>query len=315
MKIKILSFILLIISLFCFTVSPIVISQSSSWITSIQVYDITTASKVLNSSQLIAGDTYNVTITISIPFTNPSNTFYITLNPSLERYGAQFWYILTPNYQGYNAKTFQPTNYTISFIQYSGSLVLSAVFTIPSNFTDIGSINGVILQKPQQLNIIVITVGQSNVGQYTATIVSQEILEYYTLYSKAVSLIQSGEISPQYKPLVESILNNSSALYSQGLVSQAISELQLINPSYYPSPPSNLLLYATIGVAVMLAVIAAFGFIMYFRTKGYYEDLDNTRKDIIKELSSIKVVAARYDKNLAEEIEKLINTLNKGRSK
>jgi hypothetical protein len=65
----------------------------------------------------------------------------------------------------------------------------------------------------------------------------------------------------------------------------------------------------------VLAVIAVFGFIMYFRTKGDYEDLDNTRKDIIKELSSIKVVAARYDKNLAEEIEKLINTLNKGRSK
>jgi len=46
---------------------------------------------------------------------------------------------------------------------------------------------------------------------------------------------------------------------------------------------------------------------MYFRTKGDYEELDNTRKDIIKELSSIKVVAARYDKNLAEEIESVDN--------
>ncbi|WP_338602148.1 hypothetical protein V6M85_01615 [Sulfolobus tengchongensis] len=306
------------ISIFSLVPSAIIINSqttSSSWISSIQIYDVTTASKVINTSELIAGDTYNVTLDISVPFSNPSNLFYISLNPVLQRYGAQFWYILTPTYQGYNATNFKPTSYTVSFTQYTGTLVVSVVFTIPSNLTEIGELNGIVLQKPQQINIVSITVGESTVGQYTPTIVSQEILEYNQLYSKALTLIQTGQISSQYKALVQSILNNASALYSQGLVSQAISELEVINPSYFPSPPSYTITYAVIGVAVVLAIVAVFGFIMYTRAKGNYDELDRKTKDIIKELSSMKVVAARYDKNLAEEIEKLINSLSKGRSR
>lgn len=225
--------------------------------------------------------------------------------------GAQYWYVETPNYAGFNATSFTAGDKTVSFTQIQGQLVLSAEFAIPVNLT-LKSAPGLVLHFPQ-IDFPFVTVkvsGGSQVGNISLTVEDQTIETYLTTYQQDSTLISSGKIASSYSSFVNDILNQSQSLYSQGLVSQATSLLGVLTSSSFPAPPSNTSsTLLAVGLVVVLIIAVVFAF-MAFRRRGQSSVASTVVSDVQRELAMLEVTATRYDKSLAEKLKALRERLN-----
>ncbi|GGU00589.1 hypothetical protein GCM10007116_17280 [Sulfodiicoccus acidiphilus] len=312
-------FLFLVAISLCFSpLVPAIVGQSSSnWVKLVSVYDETTGQRVSNASQLLAGDTYNVTFDVNVPFSDPSAFYVVSIDPSMELYGSQFWYVLSPSYPGFNVSTFDPTHTAIRFSQVQGTLELAAVFTVPNNITYVGNEQGVVIQRPLYgVDVISVLAGTSIVGYYSPVLVSSQILQYQQLYTQDSLLLSSHKVNSLYTPAYQAVMAQAQSLYGQGLVSQAISTLELLNSSNFPpppSPPSDALLFAGFGAAGALAVVAVVALVLFSRTRSRVSAMESAITSAANQLSSLKATLSSYDQRLAEEVDRLTKKLREAK--
>jgi hypothetical protein len=270
-----------------------------------------TGNVTLQSGQpLLSGHSYNVTVAVTVPFSQTASQFQVTLNSAMKQSGSQFWYVETSGYGGYNSSSFTGGQRVVTFSQVQGKLVLATIFTVPDDFTAL-KVGGLTLHNLlQNYGLVTITVtGGSTVGTVSLTMSDQAIQTYLTEYSQKSTLISSGKIDPAYTTVVNSTLTQAQSLYSAGLVEQATNVLNTIDPSSFPSPPnSNLVTYLLLGV-VVVAVLAVAFLLLLLRSRGRSGVNNSIASEVQKELASLEVTAAQYDKALADRLKRLRDKL------
>ena len=282
----------------------------TNWASTLSVRDITGNAALQPSAPLLAGHAYNVTLQIVVPFSQASSQFKPELNPKLLGHGAQFWYVNTPQYAGYNASSFVPGSRNLTFSQAAGTLVLSSIFEVPANFTIVGSGNFTRDLTVSGFALVTVKVtGGSTVGQLTVNIEDQTIQFYLTTYQAKSTLISSGKIDQAYSTLVSGVLAEAQALYSLGLPDQGTKLLNTINPTSFPAPPNTTMSTALlVGVVVAVIVIVLLAVVL-IRGRGKSGFASGIVSDVQKELAILEVTAAKYDKQLADRLQALRNKL------
>ena len=287
--------------------------SQSNWLSVVSVFDLTGNSAVQSSQPLLAGHVYNVTLEVTVPF-NASSKFSTTLNGVLLSHGAQFWYVKTPGYKGFNSSSFNPASHSLTFSQMAGTLELSAVFEIPIALTQrvVSSTTGNITLHTAVSSFPYVTatvLPLSQVGELTATIEDQTIQTYLTTYQQKSTLIPSGQISSSYSTMVNAILAEAQALYALGLPDQGTNLLDTVTPSSFPAPPSSTTSTALLAAVAVAAVIIVILAVILFRGRGKQGYTNGIVGEVQKELAILEVTAAKYDKNLADRLQALRNKL------
>jgi hypothetical protein len=282
----------------------------TNWASTLSVFDITGNAALQPSEPLLAGHAYNVTLQIVVPFTQASSQFFPELNEKLLGQGAQFWYVKTPQYAGYNASSFVPGNRTLAFSQVAGTLVLSGIFEVPVNFTITGSGNFTRDFTVSDFALVTVKVtGGATVGQITTNIEDQTIQQYLTTYQVRSTLISSGKIDSAYSTVVNAILAEAQVLYSIGLPAQGTSLLNTIEPASFPAPPSTTTSTTLLVGVVVAAIVIVLLAVLLIRGRGKSGFSAGVVSEVQKELAILEVTAAKYDKQLADRLQALRNKL------
>ncbi len=282
----------------------------TNWASTLSVFDITGNSSLQPSDPLLAGHAYNLTLQIVVPFTQASSQFFPALNGRLLGHGAQFWYVKTPQYAGYNASSFVPGSRTLTFSQVAGTLVLSSIFEVPADLTIVGSANFTRHLTASGFILLAVTVtGGSTVGQITANIEDQTIQTFLTTYQAKSTLISSGKIDQAYSTLVNGVLAEAQTLYSLGLPDQGTNLLGTIDPASFPAPPSTTMSTTLLVGVVVAVIIIALLAVLVLRGRGKSGFAAGIVNEVQKELAILEVTAAKYDKQLADRLQALRNKL------
>jgi hypothetical protein len=75
------------------------------------------------------------------------------------------------------------------------------------------------------------------------------------------------------------------------------------------APPNPLITYALAGGLVLLLVLAILFFVMLSRSRATHGFAKDTMGEAQKELASLEIIAARYDKSLADKLRALKDKL------
>lgn len=287
------------------------VAQTTNWASVITVRDTTGNVTLHPGDSLTAGDSYNMTLNISVPFSGQSGTqFTLTLDPSMNRTGSQFWYMLTPAYPGYNASSFTGGQRVVTFSQIKGNLTVSAIFTVPKTLTTQKFGDVTLHMILQSVSVVLVNVsGGAQVGVVSMSVSDQVIQTYLADYQKKSTLISSGMIDSTYSNAVDSELAQAQNLYSLGLAEQADALLLTIQPSNFPAPPnSSYVTYLLIGL-VVAAILAVVFLVMFMRSRGKGGFYDSIASEVQKELAALEVTAAQYDQSLADRLKRLRDRL------
>lgn len=288
-----------------------VVAQSSNWVSVTSVRDLTGNATLQPGQALLVGHAYNMTIRVSVPFNQTSSKFDVSLNGFMLPQGAQFWYVESPHYGGYEPSNFTAGLRTVSFKQVQGTLSLSTLFSIPVNLT-LQRAGPLTLHVPlDNFSVIDVTVtGGASVGSVAMTVEDETISTYLTTYQSKSTLIPTGQINSAYSQFVNGVLNASQALYKIGLADEATSLLNVLNPSAFPAPPNSTFFYALLGAAVVLVIIVIALFVVMLRGRGKSQYTSAVTNEIQKELASLEVTASKYDKSLADRLKALRDRLS-----
>ncbi len=299
---------LLLMSFAAVAVHPVQ-AQSTNWTSVISIRDLTGDQTLAPSAPLVAGHTYNATISVSVPVGPTNSIFNVSLNQALEPNGSQFWYLHTPGYAGYDRATFTSSLKQVTFNWKPGTLVLSAIFLVPVNLTTVTT-SGVTLHFAKEtFPLVTITSTGGIEGTVGVPVVDQSIQTYLSDYQTASTLVSSGKVSSTYSSLLKALLAETQSMYQAGLTTQASSILESLTPSTLPSPPSSSYVSYLVGALVLLAVLAAALAMVYVRGRGKIGYSEGIVNEISRELASLEVVAGRYDKGLADQLKTLRNRL------
>jgi hypothetical protein len=286
-------------------------AQSSNWVTVTSVQDLTGNATLQAGQPLLAGHAYNMTIKVAVPFNQTNSRFQVSLNGFLLSQGAQFWYVKSPHYAGYDPSNFTAGLRGVSFKQVQGDLALSGVFQIPVNLT---------LQKAGSLTlhfplvdfpVISVTVtGGAAVGNVTMTVQDETIRTYLTTYQQKATLISTGQIDSSYSQFVNGVLNMSQTLYAMGFADRATTLLNILTPSAFPAPPNPTFFNGLLIGVVVLAILVVLLLVLMVRGRGKSQYSSSIANEIQKELATLEVTASKYDKNLADRLKALRDKLS-----
>ena len=284
-------------------------AQQVNWVELLSIRDLTGNILLQKEQPLLAGYSYNVTMRINVPFTQPTY-FDVTLDPKMNIKGPQFWYLLTAGYGGYESSRFTPALRTISFKQIQGQLVLSALFSVPSDITE-SEAGGLKLHFAKvDFQVIKVTVtGGSTVGMVAVKVSDAAIETYLSTYAQKSGLIPVGKIDKAYSRVVNGTLQQSQALYQSGLPEKATSLLNLIDTEAFPAPPNISLMIGLMAGVGALAAIAVILVVLLLRGRAKYGYASSTVGGVQKELAALEVTATQYDKNLADQLKRIRDRL------
>ena len=282
-------------------------AQVSNWASTQSVQDLTGNVALRPGDPMLAGHTYNATVKISVPLSQNISRFTVALNPAVLKNASQFWYLQTPNYPGFDNVTWTPSLRTVGFNQKLGTLVLSAVFKIPVNYTvtNLGEV-ALHLAKPDFVLVSVTVTGGTagGAGEIVRPVSDQSIQTYLTTYQAKSTLIASGQVDSSYSNLLNGVLNLSQLMYTEGLTVQATSLLDNMVPSALPVPNNSYVTYITVAL-ILFAVLAAAFAVVYLRGRGKIGYSSGVMNEVNRQLASFEIIAGRYDKALADQLKGL----------
>jgi hypothetical protein len=287
-----------------------VFGASTNWASTISIQDKTSKTPVPIGQPLLAGDSYNLTLQVDVPFTQNGSNFNVSLSSAMSPSVTQYWYLLTKNYGGYNSATFTPGKRSILFKQVEGKIQLEVLFQIPADITTkqaLGQTYRFMLKNYSLIQIFV--TGGSSVGVISLNVSDPSIENYLSTANQKSNMISAGQIDKSYESLVNEVLAQADIIYNLGLPEKATDILNVINTSNFPPPPNNSLQTILIGVVVLVAVAAVLGFLMFSRANSKATMKQSTIDDTRNQLAGLEVTAARYDESLAGELKRLRDKL------
>lgn len=105
------------------------------------------------------------------------------------------------------------------------------------------------------------------------------------------------------------VLNQSKFIYTGGQPVQATDLLNTLGPDTLPAPPNTSITLILIVVLVVVLILAALFFVMLLRSRAGHGFARGTMGEVQKELASLEIVAAKYDKALADKLRNLKDKL------
>lgn len=306
MKLRVLGIVVVV--LMVLSTMPYAFAQEANWVALLSAKEPST--KVDLRGPFLAGQSYNVTMDINVPFTQLFSDFQVTLDSRMIIEGSKFWYIATPSYGGYDPSRFTPGSRTIIFRQIQGKLTLSTVFRVPSDITtsDAERLKLHLVKDGFPLVTVIVT-GGSMVGKIAVRISDVTIETYLNTYTSKSTLVSSGKIDTAYAPLVSSVLRQSQALNQSGLPEEATNLLNIIVPEAFPAPPNPSLLIGLMALGGVLAAATVILAVLLTRGRGRSGYAGGIVSGVQKELAALEVTAAQYDKTLADGLKTIRDKL------
>jgi len=294
-----------VVALFVLSTPVAVIAQPSGWVSVTSVKDITGNSALSPdlSQPLLAGHAYNFSISVDVPNTSPSD-FVVSLNAAVSPYGAQYWYVNTPNYAGFSRANFTPASKFVTFKQIQGHIAMNVLFSLSPNITITRS-GGLTLRfnKTNFPLISAVVVGGSGVGSVLVTISDQVLQTYQTAFAQKSTYISSGKVDSSFSNVVNSVLQQAQALANAGLPDKATSLLGVLDQ--IPAPQNTqIVTFLYVGVGV-LAVLTVFFLVLNLRKGSKYSYAKGVASEIEKDLASMEVKVAQYDKVIADRLKSI----------
>ncbi len=254
----------------------------------------------VSNEPLVAGGEYTVTFSIAIGATLVDR---ILLTTNLERTRDVFW-TLESNYDGVDLDTWTPGSPAIDFEARSGTADFTLTGRIPEFITEkFWDENGRTIHAIQRFQLLIVSLDSNKeiLDLREASITDQIIIRYGNLLQEKRTILDSVQMDPQYAALARSILAESEGLTAAGYYDAAITLLESIPSSGFPTPPvvTNIFLGSTLGLAA-ISVILVLLFLRANRGKGF---ISRRVEDEAKKLDLLLVKATRVDKALSTEIE------------
>jgi len=280
-----------------------------SWLTS---YEFVGANKPVDDT-IFADTDYEVEMVINVPFNLTDKRFSVEIPSSHEPLTptTPFWEIAN-DYAGVDEETMKElADRTITFRVFKGELRLKVKFRIPSENIVVYTINAPngasyhIYDVKDSYVLVSIMFEGNPVGSVTFRLTSSKVYDYET----KVKELQSADIPPEYRSIVDAVIDESNRLNEVGLTEYAISIVDSLLSLEFPKPPSPMLTYGLAATSVVLGILTLVGFAMYARARGenaYVKHIvDSALVDIAAVKTSLDKIDTRLAKNLSDIAERL----------
>lgn len=277
------------------------------WVSSVIIKDSATGLEVSASEPLVAGSTYNVTLTIVVPYTA---NIMLSAATDFERAGPQYWYVLEDSANMINYSVWNPSESELLFSAKTGALVVTLIGRVPSDACVV-SYPQMELHFKRELTVVKLAiVGGSTVDSITHQVVDSAILNFDKALSARKNVLESakGVAIEEYLSLSGGVVQLAESLAKQGYVDLASSLLNLIPGSAkeIPLKPSKSAIDLALPfVALALAAGVVGAVVLWKRTSSQLDYVKSITREQVRNLEALLVRATRVDKTLASELESL----------
>lgn len=324
-KILALSLLIVLMSIYLTSISVSQVkaqtttTQSDIWITQFTIADASTGATILTQNtvtgassgngQISQNEELEVTATIDVPVSGPGD---LSLGTSMLHSALQsnmYWQLDT---QSYSLGSFNPNSASISFPETAGTFQISCYGLIPNNIVQQQAPNGIILDIPTPISLVMLKDPSGNIlDQIKENVTDANIDNYLNLLSqKQASLksLQSSGVDPGYISIYSSVISSSEALEGQGFASEAITMLNGLNVSAPPSAGMATLYLVIAAVVAVIAVVFAF---MFLRIRGKISYFQLVVEDQIKDLEGLTLRVQRIDRTASSSLESVKDRLKR----
>ena len=260
------------------------------------------------NGQITENEELDVTVTISFPATTGAD---VTLSTAMLHSATQnnyYWQQST----NYSLGSFNPNQNYITFPETQGQLVISCYGLTPSNVVEQTTSNGLTLNVPTPIALILLTDASGNtLDQVYPDIINGAIVNYQTLLSTKQASLKSYESSGApsgWITLYKNVINSSETLNSQGFTAGAIAMLNGLDVSP-PASASSQIIY--LPIAIVFAVIAALFAFMFMRIRGRISYFQLVVEDQIKDLEGLTMRASKIDRTMSSNLESVKDRLKR----
>lgn len=253
----------------------------------------------------MAGDAYNLSVSIDVPNSSPSN-FTVSLNAAagVGPRGAQYWYVTTPNYGGFSQANFSPASKSVTFKQVQGHLGMNVLFSLSNSITT--SQAGSLTLRFNKTNFPLVTVAVvegSEVGNVSVTISDQTLQAYQTALEQKSTYISSGKVDSTFTGLVDGVLAQARTLANEGLPDNATALLGVLDK--IPAAQNTQIVTLLFAGVSVLAVLTVVFLILNLRKGSKYGFAKSVASEVEKDLASMEVKVAQYDKAIADRLKSI----------
>ncbi|MGO8805442.1 MAG: hypothetical protein ACLQO7_02410 [Candidatus Bathyarchaeia archaeon] len=321
-KILALSLILVLTAVYLTSVSVMNVNAQTStqqtsgqWITSYNVKNANNGATIIDTASnqngyVLEGDELSVTATIDISQSNPSTS--LSLTTSLDHsalQGNMYWELDSTNY---NLGNFDPNSKTISFPENQGTLQITCYGLVPSGSVSQTGPNGVTLDIPTPLNLIVLQdPSGAALDQVSVNITDANIDNYLNVLNQKENTLKgykSSGVDAGFTQIYQNVIDASKVMEGQGFATAAT---QMLNGLSVASPPSASSADLLIPIAVVMAALAAVFAFMFMRVRGKVSYFQLVVEDQIKDLEGLTMRISRIDRMASSNLESVKERLKR----
>jgi len=261
----------------------------------------------VTDQNLLAGGVYEISFSITI---GANLNDRILLTTDLGEYGDRYW-SLENNYGGVNTELWQPGSNTVSFSAKEGIGSFTLEGKIPDYYTEqLDEETGRILHTLSQLNILIISIDSTRdvIDQRVYTITDQTIIEYQNLKNSKELILNENSIHSKYSELALDVISESDALTEIGYYDDAISLINIIPDSDFPSPPDKANLF--LAISALFAISSIILAILVYRNRMTSDFTKRQIEEESKKIDLLLIKVNRIDNALADELENIKKALD-----
>jgi len=258
------------------------------------------------------GEEISCTVTISISVNNPSTE--LTLGTGMQHSSIQpnmYWQEAASS--NYSLGNFDPNAQSFAFPEAAGTFTITCYGSTPTGKVEQTAPNGITLNIPTPVNMILVSDPTGAVlDEVQPNMINSAIFDYLGLLSSQESTLkslQSSGVDPGYISLYTDVINASQALEAQGFTAGATTLLNDL--SSVGAPPSATAQALFIPIAVVLAVVAALFFFLFWRIRGKVSYYQLVVEDQIKDLEGMTMRAAKIDRTLSSNLDSVKERLKR----
>jgi hypothetical protein len=266
----------------------------------------------VTGGQLMAGDSYIVTVEIDVGVDLGNNTLLLSTN--LEKVEDVFWH-LEGNYTGVNTDTWQPGMSTIEFDIVKGAAQFTLEGKVPDTYTSRRiTETGAVLHLPRDIALIELSLGPKDtlLEERAMNVIDQAVSTYEKVLIRQEAALEqattgSSPADPTYAALAQDVILQARAISAKGYVEEATDLLSTLPEAAagYPTPveEGSYTLYIVLIAALAVLLVAVLLVLLRARSGASF-----LRQQVDEEAGKLDVLSVRLskiDRQLARDVDQV----------
>jgi len=284
-------------------------NAQQGWISNVVIKDFETGLEVSASEPLVAGSTYNVSLTIVVPYTA---NLMLSVSTGLERVGPQYWYVIEDSAGMINYSVWNPSENELVFLAKQGVLSVMLVGKVPSDACVVSYPQlDLELHLKRDITVVKLSIVEGSIIDWIKhQVVDSDILSFEETLSQKKQVLESVEDKAveEYLSLANGIVNLAESFAEKGNIQLASTLLELIPSSAEDIPLKPIKPLHEVAmpfIAIVLAAAFAGAILLWKRTGSQLDYVKSITREQVRNLEALLVRASRVDRALASELEAL----------